>query len=330
MRIFITGASGFIGGAIARDLAADHEILALSRSDRSDQIVKAVGAEPVRGDLAGFEPGDLPACDAVIHCAAFVEAWGTRETTWRINVEGTGRVLAAARAAGARRFLHMSTEAVLWRGQDLVDVTEDHPYPDRTPYLYAETKAEAEHRVRAANDDRMETLILRPRFVWGPGDQTLAPEIEAMVVKGGFMWLDGGRARTSTTHIANLVHASRLVLEKGRGGEIYFVTDDESERFRDFLPRLMATYGVELGDRSLPSALVRPLAAVVEGTWRLLGLTNAPPFTRHAIDLMCCDCTLRIDKIKNELGYRPVISVEQGLRAMAMGEHAADRAAVQS
>jgi hypothetical protein len=319
MRIFITGASGFIGGAIARDLASNgesHEILALSRSDRSDQVVKTLGAKPVRGDLASLEPGDLPACDAVIHCAAFVEPWGTREATWRINVEGTARVLAAARAAGARRFVHMSTEAVLWKGQDLVDITEDHPYPDRTPYLYSETKAEAERLVVAANGPDMETVILRPRFVWGPGDQTLAPEIEAMVEKGAFLWLDGGRARTSTTHIANLVHATRLALEKGPGGEIYFVTDDEAYRFRDFVPRLMETYGVALGDRSLPSRLVRPLAALVEGVWRTLGIAKAPPLTRHAIDLMCCDCTLRIDKIKNELGYRPVLSVEQGLREL--------------
>ena len=82
-----------------------------------------------------------PACDAVVHCAAWVEPWGSREDYWRANVEGTDRLLAAARSAGAARFLHMSTEAVLWRGQHLRDVDETHPYPDRTPYLYAETKA---------------------------------------------------------------------------------------------------------------------------------------------------------------------------------------------
>ena len=74
-----------------------------------------------------MEPGDIPDCDAVIHCAAYVESWGSRELTWKINVEGTQRTLDAARAAGAKRFLHMGTEAVLWKGQDLVDVNEDYP-----------------------------------------------------------------------------------------------------------------------------------------------------------------------------------------------------------
>ncbi|MFT5444759.1 MAG: nucleoside-diphosphate-sugar epimerase [Myxococcota bacterium] len=324
MRIFITGASGFIGGAIAESMASDHEVFAMSRSDKSDLRVKELGATPVRCDLATLEPGDIPDCDAVVHCAAFVESWGTREMTWKINVEGTKRTLNAARAAGARRFLHMSTEAVLWRGQDLVDVSEDHPYPDRTPYLYSETKAEAERLVRAANESGgMETVMLRPRFVWGPGDQTLAPEIKSMVERGAFMWIDGGRARTSTTHIANLVHGAKLVLDRGTGGEAYFVTDGEVRSFREFLPDLMEAYGVELGDRTMPSLIVRPAAILTEGIWRTFKLSGTPPITRHAIDLMCCDCILKINKIENELGYKPVITVVEGLRQLKELEAAA-------
>ncbi|MBE9540418.1 MAG: NAD-dependent epimerase/dehydratase family protein, partial [Proteobacteria bacterium] len=304
----------FIGGAIAKSLASEHEILAMSRSEKSDVPIWALGAEPVRCDLATLEPGDIPDCDAVIHCAAYVESWGTRELTWKINVEGTERTLKAARAAGAKRFLHMGTEAVLWKGQDLVDVDESYPYPESTPYLYSETKAEAERLVIAANESGgMETVVLRPRFVWGPGDQTLAPEITAMVEKGAFMWVDGGRARTSTTHIDNLVHGAKLVLERGRGGEAYFVTDGEVRSFREFLPALMSAYEVELGDKSMPSAIVRPIARLVEAIWRTFKLSSTPPITRHAIDLMCCDCTLRIDKIESELGYHPVLSVEEGL-----------------
>ena len=104
MRIFITGASGFIGGAIAQSMTTDHEVLAMSRSDKSDLRVKELGATPIRCDLATLEPGDIPDCDAVIHCAAYVESWGIREQTWQINVEGPERTLNAARAAGARRF----------------------------------------------------------------------------------------------------------------------------------------------------------------------------------------------------------------------------------
>jgi nucleoside-diphosphate-sugar epimerase len=255
----------------------------------------------------------------VIHCAAFVEPWGTREATWRINVEGTDRVLAAAMSAGARRFVHMSTEAVLWYGQDMNDVAEDAPYPDTTPYLYAETKAEAERRVMAANAEDFQTVALRPRFVWGPGDQTLVPEILEMKRRGAFMWLDAGRALTSTTHVENLVHATELALEKGRGGEAYFVTDGEVSDFRSFLTKLLAAHGVELAAMTFPGWIARPAAALLEGAWRGLGIRSAPPLTRHAVDLMCCTCTLRIDKIRKELGYEPVLSVATGLEKLAKG-----------
>lgn len=316
MRVFVTGATGFIGGAIARTLAPRDTVLAMSRSEAGDEVVRALGAVPVRCDLLTLEPGQLPACDAVVHCAAWVEPWGKREDYWRANVEGTERVLAAARAAGARRFVHMSTEAVLWHGQHLRDVDETHPYPKKTPFLYAETKAEAERRVVAANAPGFETIVLRPRFVWGPGDRTIVPEALALVARGAFLWLDGGRARTSTTHVANLAHATALALEKGRGGEIYFVTDGEITDFKSFLTKLLGAHGVTLPERSLPSWLVRPIAAAVEGLWRTLGPEGPPPITRHAVALLCCDCTLRDDKARRELGYAPVIGVAEGLAAL--------------
>jgi nucleoside-diphosphate-sugar epimerase len=317
MRIFITGASGFIGGAIARALATHHEVLAMSRREESDRSIEALGATPVRCDLAGLRAEDLPAFDVAIHCAAWVEPWGTRSEFWDANVEGTSRMLEAARAVGATRFIHISTEAVLWHGQHLHDVDESYPLVRKSPYLYSETKAEAERRVLAANGDGFDTLAIRPRFVWGPGDRTLAPELKKMVESGAFLWLDGGRARTSTTHIDNLVHAVELALEKGRGGEAYFVTDGEVKDFRSFLPQMMAAYDVTLPERALPSWLVRPIAIVIEGIWRMAGLRSAPPLTRHAVDLMCCDSVLNDGKARSELGYEEVISVQRGMKELA-------------
>jgi nucleoside-diphosphate-sugar epimerase len=317
-RIFVTGASGFIGGAVARRLSADHDVLAMSRSERSDTIIRSLGATPVRCDLESLTAGELPACDTVIHCAAYVEPWGAREEYWRINVEGTDRVLEASRAAGAKRFIHISTEAVLWRGQHLRDIDESHPYPRSTPILYSETKAEAERHVLAANaPGEFDVIVLRPRFVWGPGDTTLVPAARKMVEKGAFVWLDGGRARTSTTHVYNLVHAVTLALDRGRGGEVYFVTDGPTTDFKTFLVPLLRAHGVELPERSLPSWLARPVAVVIEGVWRGLRLRSEPPLTRHAVGLMRCDCTLRDDKARKELGYEPVIDVEEGLRRLA-------------
>ncbi len=317
MKLFITGASGFVGGAVAAALRADYDIVAMSRSVRSDARIRAAGVTPLRCSLADVDAAHLAGCEVVVHSAAFVGAWGTRQQFREANVAGTTRLLEAARAAGVRRFVHIGTEAALFRGQPMRDIDETYPYPARTPYLYAETKAEAERRVLAANAPGFETLSLRPRMVWGPGDQTILPAVVRMVEAGRFVWVDGGRARTSTTHIDNLVHAVRLALTSGRGGEAYFVTDGPPTTIRVFLTALLATAGVTPPDRSMPGWLLRGLAFCVEGGWRLFGLRKEPPLTRFAVALMACEGTLRIDKARREMGYAPVLTREEGLEHLA-------------
>jgi hypothetical protein len=318
MRIFVTGGSGFVGGHLVEALAKQgHEVLALARSDRAAGAVRGFGATPVRGELGAVRPEDIGGAEAVVHCAAFVEEWGTRAQFWEANVAGTENLLAAARAGGAKRFVHVGTEAAIFAGRDLVDVDEDVPYPTRHRYLYSETKAEAEKRVLAAAAPGFATLSIRPRLVWGPRDTSVLPAVLRMAGAGSFAWLDGGRARTSTTHVANLVHALGLALTAGEPGRAYFVADDGERTVRAFLGALARTQGVDLGQRSVPSIVARPLARAVEGAWRLLRIRRTPPMTRFAVDMMSSSVTVRTDRARRELGYAPVIGVDEGLARMA-------------
>ncbi len=207
--------------------------------------------------------------------AAFVDAWGPEDAWYRGNVIGTKRALEAARPA-VRRFLHMGTEAAIVWGQSLVGVDESYPLAPSSPYPYCATKAQAEQLVRDANAPPFETIVLRPRFIWGPGDTTILPSVLEMAKRGAYVWVDGGRARTSTVHIDNLVHAIELALTKGN-------------------------YAA---------------GAVAEGLWRRLGLRGEPPLTRHAAMLMSRDCVLDGSRARRDLGYAPVVSVEEGLRRM--------------
>jgi nucleoside-diphosphate-sugar epimerase len=318
MRIFVTGASGFVGGAAVRKfLAGGHDVYAMSRSEKSDLAIRALGANPVRCDLENVRPGDIGAADAVLHCAAYVEQWGPIEAWKRFNIEGTAAMIAAARSARVKRFIHISTESVLWRGQDLVDVDETYPLALNSPYPYAWTKARAEVLVREAASDAFTTIILRPRFIWGPGDTTLLPTIEAMAKAGKFMWIDHGRARTSTTHIANLVHAIELALSKGRSGEAYFVLDDGVTTMKEIITGLAAARGVTLPEKSVPGWLADVIAAGSEGAWRGFNLNGEPPLTRFGAMIMSRECVLKGDKARAELGYTPVTSREEGLRALS-------------
>lgn len=318
MRIFVTGASGFVGGAATKQLVASgHQVMAMSRSEKSDAVIRALGAAPVRCDLEDVAAEHLAGADAVLHCAAFVEQWGPADAWKRFNVDGTARLLAAAREAGVKRFIHISTESVLWRGQHLRGVDEAYPLAPNSPYPYAATKAQAEILVRDANAPGFKTIALRPRFIWGPGDTTLAPTIEAMARAGAFAWINGGRAMTSTTHIANLVQAIELALTKGRGGEAYFILDDGVRPMREMIAGIAAARGVELPDKSVPGWVADALGAVCETAWRALPVKGAPPLTRFSAMIMSRDSVLKDDKARRELGYAPVISVEQGMRELS-------------
>jgi nucleoside-diphosphate-sugar epimerase len=319
MRIFVTGASGFVGGAAAKRFVADgHDVTAMSRSEKSDAAIRALGAAPVRCDLESVDAEHVRGADAVLHCAAFVEQWGPRDAWKRFNVDGTARILKAAHQAGVKRFIHISTESVLWRGQHLRDVDETYPLAPNSPYPYAATKAQAEILVREANAPDFETIILRPRFIWGPGDTTLLPTIEKMAKSGQWMWVDGGRARTSTTHIANLVHAIELALHKGRDGEAYFILDDGVRPMKEMIAGIaQSALGISLPDKSIPAWVADAVGATCEAAWTMLPLKGEPPITRFSAMILSRESVLRDDKARAELGYRPVIAVEEGMRALA-------------
>lgn len=317
MRIFVTGASGFVGGHVVATLAERHAMLAMARSDRSQAMVEELGAEAVRCDLSTIEPEDLRDVDAVVHCAARAEDFGTRRQFWEANVEGTRRMLEVSRSAEVGRFVHIGTEAAVFDGRDLVGIDERHPYPRRHRFPYSETKAEAERLVLEANDEAMTTLSLRPRLVWGPRDNSVLPALLDTIERGAFAWVDGGRPRTSTTHVANLVHAVELALTGGRGGEAYFVTDGEDSTYREFLGRLVGTAGITPPARAIPGAVLRPLAWLVERSWGLVRPSARPPISRFAVAMMSSTVTIEIDKARQELGYAPILGVDDGLAALA-------------
>jgi nucleoside-diphosphate-sugar epimerase len=198
-----------------------------------------------------------------------------------------------------------------------VGVDERAPLRPDSPFLYSSSKAKAEQLVRDANGDGLETVVVRPRFVWGRGDTTLLPAIVDMVRSGRFRWIGGGRHLTDTTHIDNTVEGLWLAATKAPAGGIYFVTDGEPVVFRDFLERMLATQGVTVPDKSIPAGAATAAAATAERAWRLLRRPGPPPLTRFAVWVSSKECTLDDSRARTELGYEPVRTRDEGLAELA-------------
>ena len=319
-RVFVTGGSGFLGRALIAALSErGSHVRALARSAQSAEAVRAAGAEPVAGDLddeRALREG-MDGCTVAYHAAAKVELWGRREDFVRITVGGTERVLAAARAAAVPRLVHVSTEAVLAGGASLAGVDERTPLPARPLGLYPLSKGLAEQRALAANGPGLATVVVRPRFIWGRGDTVLLPGLVAAMRSGAWFWFGGGRHKSSTCHVRNVCAGLLLAAEKGRGGEIYFLTDGEPLEFRDFVTRMVRTQGVEPPAREAPLWLGDALARVTEWLWQEFPIGGQPPLTRTALQLFFREVTVSDAKARSELGYRPLVSVEQGLAELA-------------
>lgn len=316
----VTGGSGFVGGRlIERLVAKGYQVRALARSDDAIRIVQKKGAQPVRGSLNDVASLASAArgCDAVIHVAAYFKLWGDLAEFERSNVKGTANLLQAAASASVRRFVQLGAAAVVMGDMaPMLRADESLPRQERSWAPYSASKARSEALVLAANRDGVfETVVVRPPMIWGAGMPVLDHMIET-VKAGQFRWVGTGSQAMSTAHVDNVCHALELAVEKGRGGEAYFVSDGTDTTLKGLISGLLRTRGIEPPRASAPLPVAWVMAGVMEWVWRTFSRQGEPPITRQMLRLIGKPFTLDIGKAQRELGYRPEVSSEQGLRAM--------------
>jgi len=314
---FVTGGSGFLGNRLIRLLRSRGDVVyALARSDAAADAISEAGAEPVRGALE--EPAVLRdgmrGADVVVHAAARTEDWGRPAEFERVNVEGTKNVLWAMQRAGVERLVHVTPATVLADGRPVVAADETRPLPAKPLGWYHRSKRDAELAVLGA--EGLEPVVVRPAPVWGPADPTWLPRFREGVRTGRFKWVGSGRHRISTTHVANAAHGLALAADRGRGGEVYFVTDGEPVEFRRFVSRYLRTIGVTIPERTISPRGARLVTTAGEGFWSMLAAKRPPPVTRSMFAVIGGECTVRDAKARSELGYEPVVDYDAGMQEL--------------
>ena len=312
MRILVTGGTGFVGRHLVRALLRrDHIVRVLGRDPASCRELEAEGVEVMRGDLRDA-PVVVSACDgidAVFHVGALSAPWGRRADFHAINVEGTGHVLAGCRAHGVRRLIHFSSPSVVFSGRDIVDATEEAPYPRRFLCDYSWSKKLAEDLVRASD---VPAVIVRPKAVFGPGDASLLPRLVNRARAGRLPQIGAGDNLIDLTFVDNVVEALLLALTAETAiGRTYTITNGEPVRLWDTIRLVLKQLGLGTELRRVPYRLAYVVAGCLEWKARLFG--GEPTLTRYLTAILGRTQTYNIAAARRDLGYRPVVSIAEGL-----------------
>jgi len=259
-------------------------------------------------------------CDAIIHTAGKAGVWGNPADYHRVNVEGTANVIKTCRKRAIAILVHTSSPSIVHAGGDISGGDESLPIADHFTAPYPESKAQAEKLVTAANSDDLKTVALRPHLIWGPGDPHILPRLAARA-RGGKLALPGPDKIMVTIFVENAAQAHVNALQELTGGarcagKAYFVTNNEPLPQGEIIRKLLAAVGIEVTIRAVPVAVARTAGSLCETVWRTFGLKSEPPVTRFSVEQLATAHWFDTRAAERDFGYRPAISIEQGLRLL--------------
>jgi nucleoside-diphosphate-sugar epimerase len=316
-RILITGASGMVGSLLARRLAeAGHNIRAMVRSAHRQPPLEGLDVELYQADLA--EPESLPPAlagiDVVVHTAAHLGDWGPAEKFWAINVLALEHLLTAAyRKSRLRRWIQISSLGIYPARHH--DGTDETVPPDLHGLDgYTRTKAEAEVLLgRHMDAYGLPAVILRPGFMYGPGDRNVVPRVIERIAAGQMKLVGSGQKVLNNTYVGNLVDAIVLALEKDEAlGQTFNIRDERLVTREEFV-NTIADYMGKPHPGRVPQWLARASVGFIEGFARARGATTAPLLTRARIKFLTLNLDFSIEKARRLLGYQPRVDFREGI-----------------
>jgi nucleoside-diphosphate-sugar epimerase len=316
-RVLVTGASGMLGGAVARGLRdRGDEVRAFQRRPSGiDGIRDVPGSLTVPGDVRRAVDG----CDAVVHLAAKVSISGPEQEYREVNIGGTASVIQALQAQGGGRLVNISSPSVAHLGSAIVGLPTTPADPAGARGPYARTKAAAELLAMGADgEDGLLVTTVRPHVVWGPGDTQLVGRIVDRAAKGTLPLLDQGMALIDTTYVDNAAEA--IIAALGRiedvHGESFVVSNGEPRTVRDVLGGFCDAAGVPRPRLRVPGPLARLAGRAVERIWERRPGTDEPPMTEFLAEQL--STAHWFDQRRERLQWTPRVSLDQGFENLAV------------
>jgi len=321
MRVAITGASGFLGGALAKAYREKgDDVVALVRAGSNTSMLAELGVELIEGELT--EPASflnlLDGVDLAIHCAAMAVDFGPWEHFQATNVDSVKYFLEACLTQKCRKAIYISSVAVYGNGRHHRGTDEDAPYEDIIIDNYTKSKIYAE---RIAFDyyqiKKTPVTIIRPGYIWGNGDRAIMPKMIDAIKTKKLAVVDGGVNLMNLSHIDNVTQGIMLAAGKDIAiGRAYNLTDGSKVTTRRFFEDLLNIIGIDYKLRSFPYVPAYVAAYCCELYAILKRFQIYPPLTRYTVRMGKYDQMFDISRAMNELGYKPRVLYKEGLAGM--------------
>lgn len=314
MKILVTGATGFIGKAIVRELKNQgHQVTALVRKTSKVEDLKTQNIPMITGDINNPESlrRAFEGQQAIVHTAAYVSDWGAKQDYIQGIYQGAQNVLEACVSSGVRRLIFFSS-VVVFGGVTDVPINETFPLKPIVGW-YTRAKIMAENLIQTyIQSKQLDITIVHPPWVYGEGDRNFIP---AMVkgLRGGYMMFfrNGGRHAIEINYVGNIADAVAFMIDKPETyGERYILADDPKITFREFVNTIARKIGRPEVKISLPYPLAYLSAACLEAVYRILGIKNRPFITRMAVRLLGNNIIYDTSKLK-ALGFKQKYMFEE-------------------
>jgi len=322
MKTLITGGGGFLGRFVARRLKkAGYDVTVLGRNKYP--FLEKEGFETIQADIFDREKllKVFKGFDEIHHVASLAGINVNIKPFYKINVIGTQNVIDACLSNGIKKLIYTSSPSVVYENDNLNMANEELDYPDNFLSCYAETKALAEKKVLEANSRDFLTVSLRPHLIWGPEDTNLIPRLIERASKGRLFIVGSGLNEVDVTYVENVAFAHLLASQKlipGSSicGQAYFITNDEPLKLWEFVNKILKGVSLNPVSRKIPFLKMYWLGYVLEKLYVLLKIDKEPMMTRFLASQLAYTHTYSIEKAKKDLGYKPEISVDEGLKRL--------------
>ncbi|MGI9536727.1 MAG: NAD-dependent epimerase/dehydratase family protein [Desulfocapsaceae bacterium] len=321
-KVLVTGGGGFLGSAIVRQLLVKGCDVKVAGRHRYEQIER-LGARCLVGDIAdsNFTAQACQDVDTVFHVAAKAGIWGNWNDYRNVNIDGTVNIADSCLKNGVACLVYTSTPSVVFNHANIENGNENLAYAQKFLCSYAKSKVTAERYLLETISKDLPVCALRPHLIWGPGDPHLIPRLIERGRKGKLKIVGDGRNRVDITYVENAAHAHILAAENLHhssriSGRAYFIGQERPVYLWDWINDLYRELGIAQLEKKVPLAVAYLAGWLLEILHRMPMVSKEPSMTRFLALQLSRSHYFSHDRAKKDLGYEPLISIEEGKKRL--------------